>query len=68
MFPDFEAGVSCLHEIAIKRCAPVSIRLIDNMQFQFAQALKPARTSKKEIWMDKIKKWYDTSLSLRLMF
>lgn len=40
IFPDFEAGVRCLREIAKKRCQPASIRLIDNDQFEFGQALK----------------------------
>lgn len=40
VFPDFESGVKCLREIARKRCQPASIRLIDNVQFAFGQALK----------------------------
>ena len=40
VFPDFESGVKCLREIAKKRCQPASIRLIDNVQFSFGQALK----------------------------
>ena len=37
IFPDFESGVSCLHEVAMKRLQPASIRLVDNKQFQFSQ-------------------------------
>lgn len=40
VFPDFESGVRCLREIARKRCQPASIRLMDNEQFIFGQALK----------------------------
>lgn len=40
IFPDFESGVKCLRDIAKKRCQPASIRLIDNEQFGFGQALK----------------------------
>lgn len=40
VFPDFGSGVKCLREIAKKRCQPASIRLIDNVQFAFGQALK----------------------------
>jgi alkyldihydroxyacetonephosphate synthase len=40
VFEDFESGVKCLREIAKKRCQPASIRLIDNEQFVFGQALK----------------------------
>ena len=39
VFPDFESGVKCLREIAKKRCQPASIRLIDNEQLEFGQAL-----------------------------
>jgi alkyldihydroxyacetonephosphate synthase len=41
VFPDFESGVACMREIAKRRCQPASIRLIDNEQFVFGQALKP---------------------------
>lgn len=41
VFPDFSSGVKCLREIARRRCQPASIRLMDNEQFQFGQALKP---------------------------
>lgn len=41
VFPNFSAGVKCLREIAKKRCQPASIRLMDNEQFQFGQALRP---------------------------
>ena len=40
VFPDFESGIRCLREIARKRCQPASIRLMDNEQFLFGQALK----------------------------
>ncbi|XP_055524384.1 alkyldihydroxyacetonephosphate synthase-like [Wyeomyia smithii] len=42
VFPDFESGIKCLREIAKHRLQPASIRLIDNEQFVFGQALKPA--------------------------
>lgn len=41
VFPDFASGVRCLRRIAGQRLQPASIRLIDNEQFQFGQALKP---------------------------
>ncbi|KAG5671439.1 hypothetical protein PVAND_001635 [Polypedilum vanderplanki] len=40
VFPNFEMGVSCLREIAKRRCQPASIRLMDNEQFHFGQSLK----------------------------
>lgn len=44
VFPDFESGVKCMREVARQRCQPSSIRLIDNEQFKFGQALKAAPT------------------------
>jgi len=58
IFPDFKSGVACLHEIAMKQIAPVSIRLVDNKQFQFGQALKHPKTSWRHQLVDKAKKWY----------
>jgi alkyldihydroxyacetonephosphate synthase len=39
---------------------PVSIRLVDNLQFQFGQALKPATEGWTHKVGDKAKKWYVT--------
>jgi len=61
VFPDFESGVACLREIARQRCAPASIRLMDNIQFQFGQVLKPEEHSFTQEWIDAAKKWYVTS-------
>lgn len=41
IFPNFDQGVNCLREVAARRLQPSSIRLIDNDQFKFGQALKP---------------------------
>ncbi|CRK94614.1 CLUMA_CG008114, isoform A [Clunio marinus] len=40
VFPDLSSGIKCLREIAKRRCQPASIRLMDNEQFAFGQALK----------------------------
>ncbi len=58
VFPNFELGVDCLTEVNIQNAAPVSIRLVDNAQFQFGQALKPGNDRIMEDIIDKIKKWY----------
>eukprot|EP01114_Cavostelium_apophysatum_P005858 TRINITY_DN1701_c0_g1_i3.p3 TRINITY_DN1701_c0_g1~~TRINITY_DN1701_c0_g1_i3.p3 ORF type:complete len:290 (+),score=86.44 TRINITY_DN1701_c0_g1_i3:1132-2001(+) len=58
VFPDFESGVACLREVARQRCYPASIRLMDNMQFQFGQVLKAGNHSQFEEWIDAAKKWY----------
>lgn len=60
VFPDFDSGVSCLHEIALKRGQPASIRLVDNTQFQFGQSLKPLTHKWQDHLIDKAKKWYVT--------
>uniref|UniRef100_A0A6A7G5F9 Alkylglycerone-phosphate synthase n=1 Tax=Hirondellea gigas TaxID=1518452 RepID=A0A6A7G5F9_9CRUS len=60
IFPEFELGVRFLHEVARRRCAPVSVRLVDNQQFQFGQALKPPTLSNSQYVVDKLKKWYVT--------
>ena len=41
VFPNFESGVACLHEISRQRVAPASIRLMDNEQFQFGVSVFP---------------------------
>jgi len=62
IFPDFEHGVDCLHEIARKRCAPASIRLMDNAQFRFGQALKPESENIFTSFIDGLKKFYVTRI------
>lgn len=41
VFPNFVMGVKCMREVALHRCQPASIRLLDNEQFKFGHALKP---------------------------
>ena len=40
IFYDFESGVKFMESVAKSRIWPASIRLLDNIQFQFGQALK----------------------------
>lgn len=61
IFPYFSLGVQCLREIAARKCQPSSIRLIDNDQFKFGQALKPKPTFFGSI-VDGMKKVYITKL------
>uniref|UniRef100_A0A8C6PXD8 Alkylglycerone-phosphate synthase n=1 Tax=Nothobranchius furzeri TaxID=105023 RepID=A0A8C6PXD8_NOTFU len=60
VFPNFEQGVACLREVARQRCAPASIRLMDNEQFQFGHALKPQVSSIFTSFLDGLKKFYIT--------
>ena len=41
VFPNFQAGVMALRQVAKERCQPASVRLMDNEQFQFGQVLRP---------------------------
>jgi alkyldihydroxyacetonephosphate synthase len=56
IFPDFASGFAALYEIERAGCKPVSIRLMDNMQFQFGQAVKPEVESTLTKWIDTLKK------------
>lgn len=42
VFPTFADGVKFMREVALHRAQPASIRLVDNEQFKFGHALKPA--------------------------
>ena len=57
LFPNFNLGVEFLYELAHSGCIPASIRLVDNNQFRFGQALKPAPTGWTAI-ADRLKKHY----------
>ena len=45
LFPSFEAGFQFMYELAREATPPASVRLVDNLQFQFGLALKPKSTS-----------------------
>jgi alkyldihydroxyacetonephosphate synthase len=42
LFPEFGSGVAFLYELQRTQTLPSSVRLVDNLQFKFGQALKPA--------------------------
>jgi len=42
LFPTFEDGFAFMYEMTQKSTPPASVRLVDNLQFQFGLALKPA--------------------------
>ncbi|XP_071942091.1 alkyldihydroxyacetonephosphate synthase, peroxisomal-like [Antedon mediterranea] len=62
VFPSFEPGVHFVREVAKQRCAPASIRLMDNEQFKFGHALKAPSSSIWSSLMDSIKKFYVTRM------
>jgi alkyldihydroxyacetonephosphate synthase len=43
LFKSFEEGLAFVHAVERAGCKPASIRLMDNLQFQFGQAVKPPR-------------------------
>jgi alkyldihydroxyacetonephosphate synthase len=51
-----------MREIARQKCAPASIRLLDNEQFLFGQALKTETSSYLQSFIDGLKKFYITKL------
>lgn len=44
LFPDFQAGVAFMYDLQHEGSPPASVRLVDNIQFQFSMALKPRKT------------------------
>jgi alkyldihydroxyacetonephosphate synthase len=44
LFKSFEEGFRFLYAVQRSGVVPASVRLMDNLQFQFGQALKPAKT------------------------
>lgn len=61
VFPSFEHGVNFLYEATNAGILPASIRLVDNIQFQFGLALKPKKTALQEL-KSKIEKFYVTKI------
>ena len=61
VFPTFEEGVKFMRELALGPSAPSSVRLVDNLQFQFALALKPAPKGL-GVWKSQIEKFVVTRL------
>jgi len=58
IFPNFELGANFMEEMSKQTMYPSSLRLVDNIQFQFGQALKPAEPSRAARIIGEIKKQY----------
>lgn len=58
LFYNMKDGVDFLKEVYEADLRPSSIRLVDNEQFKFSQALKPEKSGWMEKIIDKIKKFY----------
>jgi alkyldihydroxyacetonephosphate synthase len=62
IFREFEAGVAFLRDVQRSGVLPASIRLMDNLQFQFGQALKP-RASGLPAFKSRLQKLFVTRLA-----
>ena len=66
VFPSFQHGVNACRDIQRAHVTPTSFRLVDNNQFQFGQALKPANDTVSPIadfsadMQERLKRWYVT--------
>jgi alkyldihydroxyacetonephosphate synthase len=59
IFKTFEEGLAFMYDLAQEEKLPASVRLVDNLQFQFGQALKPAAHGAKKL-KSKAEKWLVT--------
>ena len=59
IFRTFEEGVAFMYDLAQEDSYPASVRLVDNLQFQFGQVLKPASRGAKKL-KSKAQKWLVT--------
>jgi alkyldihydroxyacetonephosphate synthase len=57
IFPSFEKGVDFLFDLTREATPPASVRLVDNLQFQLSQTLKPRATGMKSL-SRKVEKFY----------
>lgn len=62
VFPSFEIGQRFMEEMSKQRVYPTSLRLVDNEQFMFGQALKPEEPSKWKKFMGEVAKYYLTAV------
>jgi alkyldihydroxyacetonephosphate synthase len=59
LFPTFEDGVGFLYALTREARPPASVRLVDNLQFQLGQTLKPASRGAKAL-LSKAQKFFVT--------
>jgi alkyldihydroxyacetonephosphate synthase len=61
LFPTFEDGFKFMYDLTREATPPASVRLVDNLQFQFGLALKPA-SSGVAVWKSKLEKFFVTRI------
>jgi alkyldihydroxyacetonephosphate synthase len=62
LFPTFEDGFHFMYELARETTPPASVRLVDNLQFQFGLALKPRSSSAIADLKSKAEKYFVTKI------
>lgn len=62
LFRDLSSGVAFLRDLELSGARPASVRLMDNTQFHFGQALKPRTVGGLAKLKSQLEKWYVTSL------
>jgi len=62
LFPTFEDGFKFMYDLAREATPPASVRLLDNMQFQFGLALKTKTTSVLADLKSKAEKFFVTKI------
>src|SRR5207237_5374409 len=62
LFPSFEDGFKFMFDLAREATPPASVRLVDNLQFQFGLALKPKSTSALADLKSKAEKFFVTKV------
>jgi alkyldihydroxyacetonephosphate synthase len=61
LFPSFEDGVGFLYDLTREGRPPASVRLVDNLQFQLGQTLKPTSRGAKAL-VSKTQKFFVTKV------
>jgi len=62
LFPPFEKGFAFMYDLARQTTPPASVRLVDNLQFQFGLALKPKSESRLSDLKSKAEKVFVTRI------
>lgn len=62
LFPDYQSGFDFMRELVRTARPPASCRLVDNLQFQFGQALKPASAGPLDELKSKAQKFFVTKI------
>jgi alkyldihydroxyacetonephosphate synthase len=62
LFPSFEDGFQFMYDLARESTPPASVRLVDNLQFQFGLALKPKSSGGMADLKSKAEKFFVTKV------